>query len=142
MVTHPTRGTRARRTRRIMLGTKCRELAQSEQRRKPSQTVGFAGVVAGWGVRCGCMRTASTLALTLVLAASTAHATSFANRGLGLGIGFMKIISDDSTVPEFCVPLWLELPGISMHKEEPAGRSSTPPLTWRASMANAGEQAP
>lgn len=54
------------------------------------------------------MRTASTLALTLVLAASTAHATSFANRGLGLGIGFMKIISDDSTVPEFCVPLWLE----------------------------------
>ncbi|MBE2250993.1 MAG: hypothetical protein IAE78_15755 [Myxococcus sp.] len=55
------------------------------------------------------MRTALKLALAVVLfLAPAAHATSFANRGLGLGLGFMKIFTDDSTVPDFAVPLWLE----------------------------------
>jgi len=55
------------------------------------------------------MRTALKLALIFCLAsASAAHATSFANRGLGLGFGFMRIFADDSTVPDFAVPLWLE----------------------------------
>ena len=31
-----------------------------------------------------------------------------ADRGLGLGLGFMRIFSDDSTVPDFAIPLWLE----------------------------------
>ena len=55
------------------------------------------------------MRTALKLALTFsLITASAAHATSFANRGLGLGIGYMRIFSDDSTVPDFAIPLWLE----------------------------------
>ncbi|MDP3499245.1 MAG: hypothetical protein Q8S33_02900 [Myxococcales bacterium] len=55
------------------------------------------------------MRTALKLALTFsLITASAAHATSFANRGLGLGLGYMRIFSDDSTVPDFAIPLWLE----------------------------------
>lgn len=55
------------------------------------------------------MRTALKLALTFsLITASAAQATSFANRGLGLGIGYMRIFSDDSTVPDFAIPLWLE----------------------------------
>jgi outer membrane protein len=55
------------------------------------------------------MRTALKLSLALsLLLATSAHATSFANRGLGLGVGFMKLFTDDSSVPEFAVPLWLE----------------------------------
>jgi outer membrane protein len=37
-----------------------------------------------------------------------AHATSFANRGLGLGLGYMRIFTDDATVPNWALPLWLE----------------------------------
>ncbi|MDX2013990.1 MAG: hypothetical protein SFW67_27585 [Myxococcaceae bacterium] len=53
------------------------------------------------------------LALKLALASSlllgtAAHATSFANRGLGLGLGYTRIITDDRTVPEWAIPLWLE----------------------------------
>lgn len=55
------------------------------------------------------MRTALPLALSLSLfTASAAHATSFANRGLGIGLGYMRILTDDSSVPDFAVPLWFE----------------------------------
>lgn len=59
------------------------------------------------------MRTALKLSLALSLAFATlhptaAHAGSYANRGLGLGVGFMKLFTDDATVPDFSVPFWLE----------------------------------
>lgn len=44
----------------------------------------------------------------LLLVPTAARATSFANRGLGLGVGFMRIFADDATVPEWAVPIWLE----------------------------------
>lgn len=55
------------------------------------------------------MRIALKFALAFSLAiGTTAHATSFANRGLGVGVGFMKLFTDDSSVPDWAVPLWLE----------------------------------
>jgi outer membrane protein len=47
------------------------------------------------------------LASSLLLSCA-AHATSFANRGLGLGLGYSHIVTDDPVVPDWAIPLWLE----------------------------------
>lgn len=55
------------------------------------------------------MRNVWKAALLALMFSATAQATSFANRGLGLGVGFMRIFSYDSSLaPDFLVPLWLE----------------------------------
>ncbi|MCA3016427.1 MAG: hypothetical protein INH41_28935 [Myxococcaceae bacterium] len=55
------------------------------------------------------MRHALSLCLVLSLVSpAPAHATSFANRGIGLGVGYMRVLTDVRTVPEWAVPLWLE----------------------------------
>jgi outer membrane protein len=47
--------------------------------------------------------------LMAAMTGTTAHATSFANRGVGLGVGYMRIFKGDtSEVPDFAIPLWLE----------------------------------
>ncbi len=55
------------------------------------------------------MRHALKIGLLLAMAmGTTAQATSFANLGVGLGVGYMRILTDDSSVPDFAIPLWLE----------------------------------
>jgi outer membrane protein len=75
-----------------------------------SRAPDFLGFVAGWS---GTLRGAMRFFVRVLLASSlllscAAHATSFANRGLGLGIGYMRIFADDPRIPQWAVPLWLE----------------------------------